>query len=140
MEKVRSLLFDSKLNKELWGEALFAATYIVNRLPSSSINDEVPAEKWKKRKVDYSRLQVFGTTCYAKDLTHLRKLDPRSKKYILVGYAPNSYRLWDEKKRKTILSRDVTFLGMRQDLKTTETESPVKLRVWRIKSTSPACK
>jgi len=31
MEKVRALLFDAEIKKELWGEAQYTATYILNR-------------------------------------------------------------------------------------------------------------
>lgn len=39
----------------------------------------------------------------------MKKLENRSKKFILVGYSPKEYRLWDAKNRKIILSRDVKF-------------------------------
>jgi hypothetical protein len=38
-------------------------------------------------------------------------LDPRSKKYIFVGYGDGvkGYRLWDPTAHKIIISRDVVF-------------------------------
>jgi hypothetical protein len=38
MNKVRSFLFTSKVNKNLWGEALLAATFIYNRTPHKALN------------------------------------------------------------------------------------------------------
>lgn len=39
------------------------------------------------------------------------KLDPKSKKCIFLGYGEDhfGYRLWDNKNKKMIRSRDVTF-------------------------------
>jgi len=36
LEKVRALLFDSNMNKEMWEEALYVATYLLNRLPTET--------------------------------------------------------------------------------------------------------
>lgn len=46
---------------------------------------------------------------YAKVIGYIRKLDPRSKKYLFIGYAPNGYRLWDKTSRKVILRGDAVF-------------------------------
>lgn len=42
-------------------------------------------------------------------LKYYKKLDERSKRYIHVKYAPLSYRLWDEEKRRIKIARDVKF-------------------------------
>ena len=106
MNKTRALMFDSGIDKELWSEALLTATYLLNRSPSKAV-DKTPAELWLKKKPDLSRLQIFGSEVYAKILGDRKKLDPRAKKHIFVGYTNNSYRLWDPEKRKIIASRDV---------------------------------
>jgi len=36
LDKIRALLFDSRFNKEMWGEALYSSIYILNRLPTLS--------------------------------------------------------------------------------------------------------
>ncbi|CAB0016275.1 unnamed protein product, partial [Nesidiocoris tenuis] len=100
LDKTRALLCDSGLKKEMWSEALLVATYLLNRSPTTALGDTTPAEMWFKRKPNLSRLQIFGSTAYAKNLKHLKKLDDRAKKFIFVGYATNAYRLWDEKKRE----------------------------------------
>ena len=40
----------------------------------------------------------------------LKKLDPRAKPYILVGYGSNQYKLLDPSTKKTIWCRDVYIL------------------------------
>lgn len=108
MDRARALIFDTKENKTMWGEAIRVAAYLTNRSPSDTI-DVTPVEKWTLRKPNLSNLQVFGCNAYAKVLGQTKKLDERSRKYIFVGYAPNGYRLWDERKRKVIIARDVVF-------------------------------
>lgn len=112
LEKARSLIFDKNINKEMWGEAIFVATYLLNRSPTEAV-EKTPTECWTGTKPDLSRLQIFGSTAYAKVLGHIRKLDSRSKKYLFVGYAPNGYRLWDEHARKIVIHRDVVFSEIR---------------------------
>lgn len=54
-------------------------------------------------------LKLFGCTAYAKILGPLKKLDDQSKKFKFIRYAPQEYRLKNEKKRKITISRDVRF-------------------------------
>jgi len=108
VEKIRALLFDSKMNKEMWGEALYVATYLLNRSPTETLK-VTPFEMLENKRPKLNNLQVFGLVAYAKVLGPLKKLDNRSKKFRFVGYAPNGYRLWNEDRRKIIVARDVKF-------------------------------
>lgn len=108
VEKARALIFDSKITKEFWGEAVRVAAYLLNRSPTEAV-DVTPIEKWTRRRPDLSRIQVFGNKAYAKVLGHIKKLDSRSEEYTFVGYAQNGYRLWDKKKRNIVIYRDVVF-------------------------------
>ncbi|CAM9000445.1 unnamed protein product [Rhodiola kirilowii] len=111
LEKVRALLFTSGVPKAFWGEALAAATYIVNRCPNRSLSFKCPVEIWTKRKPDLKHLRIFGCAAYA----HNRegKLDPRSLRCVFLGYQPGTkgYRLWERNTRgvKIIVSKDVVF-------------------------------
>lgn len=94
LEKTRALLFDSKLGDEMWGEAMYCATYLLNRLPTESLkNNTTPYEMWHGRKPNISNIQKFGSKVFAKQLHNVKKLDPRSKKLVMVGYTNNGYRL-----------------------------------------------
>lgn len=44
MEKIRALLKESKLKKEMWGEAVYTATYLLNRSPTKTLS-VIPYEK-----------------------------------------------------------------------------------------------
>ena len=108
LEKARSMIFDSKINKEMWGEAVYVAGYLLNRSPTETVNT-TPYEEWTKRRPNLKSVKMFGSTAYAKVLGSLKKFDERSKKFIFVGYAPVGYRLWDAGKRKIVIARDVVF-------------------------------
>lgn len=122
LNTTRAFLFDSKMGKEMWGEAIRAAAYVLNRSPSSTV-EKVPAEIWYNKKPDMKRVQLFGSECYSKNLSYLKKLDERSTKYQFVGYEANCYRLWDEKKRKIVRARDVVFLEKPQTDDLTNTKA-----------------
>ena len=46
MERVRCMLFHSRLPKTLWAEALCTACYLINRCPSTAIELKTPYEVW----------------------------------------------------------------------------------------------
>lgn len=43
----------------LWGEALFVACHILNRIPHKNLED-IPYELWKGRKPNLNYLRVWG--------------------------------------------------------------------------------
>jgi hypothetical protein len=96
------------LKKEMWGEAVYTATFLLNRSPTITAKI-TPFEMWEHKRPNLKRLQLFGSAAYAKILGPLKKLDERSKKYIFIGYASSGYRLWDSNKRKIHIAKDVVF-------------------------------
>ncbi|CAM8938448.1 unnamed protein product [Rhodiola kirilowii] len=113
LDKLRCLLFTSGLPKSFWGEALYTATYLVNRSPNRMLEFKCPMEMWNGKKPDLHELKIFGCAAYAH--TREGKLDPRSTKCIFLGYqrsmGTKGYRLWDMNARgiKILISRDVIF-------------------------------
>jgi transposase InsO family protein len=113
MNNVRCMMLDTNMNKEFWGEAVRAATYVLNRTPSNSIdNGKCPADIWYGYKCSTNNIRVFGSLAYAHIPKEDRqgKLDPRSKPMLMVGYCPNGYRLWDIQKKKIITACSVKFV------------------------------
>lgn len=111
VEKARAMIYESGLPKDLWGEAVMSSVFVTNRSPTNAlVVDETPAEMWYGEKPDLSGLRVFGCKAYSHIPKHKRgKFDPKSKEYVMIGYAINGYRLWDPVNRKVHLSRDVIF-------------------------------
>jgi len=107
VEKARAMLLEARLPKAYWGEAVSAATYLYNRTPNSSIGFKTPYEAKTGQKPDVSNIRTWGSVAYrVTPEIGRKKLDPRAKPYILVGYGHNQYKLLELGSRKTIWARD----------------------------------
>ena len=101
---------NAELGRKFWVEAVTYAQHLIDRLPSSVIDDKIPLEVWyRKPATDYDSLHVFGSIAYYHVIES--KLDPREKKALFMGfsYGAKGYRLWCLEAKKTIINRDVTF-------------------------------
>ena len=89
VESACSMIAHAGLLNIFWVEAISAAAYVRNRLPTMVLKErETPYERWYGRKPDVSHFRVFGCMAY----THVpdckrRKLDTNSKKMHFVGYS-----------------------------------------------------
>jgi len=59
-EKARCMLFDAKLENDLWAEAINTAAYIINRSPSRGLKDQTE-EFWTGNKSNLEHLRIFGS-------------------------------------------------------------------------------
>ena len=84
----RCLLLEANLPKSIWTYAVMAAAYIRNRCFSARLG-KTPYEAFTGSKPDLSNMHVFGSVCYAY-VQNAKKLDPRSKQGIFVGYDKRS--------------------------------------------------
>ena len=93
-----------------WPEALAYTYYLVNRLLLSAIEGKILLKVWLgKTAQDYDLLWIFEYPAYydvKKD-----KLDLRARKGIFMGFKKGvkGYKIWDQKDKKFILRRDITF-------------------------------
>lgn len=114
MEKARCLLQDSRLCKRYWAEAVMTAIYLKNRSPTTALSGRIPEEVWTGSSIDLSHLRVFGCMAYSLIPEQRRKkLDPKSKQYIFVGYGETckGYRLIEPSNpSRIIMSRNVEFM------------------------------
>jgi len=109
MEMVRSMLHHPGYPLELWGEAVLAASYLSNRLPSRALDGKTPFEAWFGYKPDVTHLRRWGCVAYAHIPEQLRKkLDVKAHRGIFVGYDnPNgTYRIFDPATNKIICTKD----------------------------------
>ncbi len=56
VEKMVTMLYDSKLPNTLWDQAIETATYLINRSPTTALEGMIPAEAWYKEKQNVSHL------------------------------------------------------------------------------------
>ena len=64
MEKSRSMLSGARLGQEFWAEAVSTTCYLVNRSPSSALDDTNRHEVWSGKKPSLQHLRVFGCDAY----------------------------------------------------------------------------
>jgi len=100
IEKARCMLFDAKLENELWAEAISTVAYIINLSPSRDLKDQTPEELWtgKKPNLEHFWFKIFGSKAMIYVPKQKRqKLDPKSIDCVMVGYcnATKGYRLFN---------------------------------------------
>jgi hypothetical protein len=86
--------------------------YLVNRSPSSVLDDKTPHEVWSRKKPSLQHLRVFGCDAHVHVPKENRsKLDKKVEKCIFIGYkyGVKGYKIWNPETKKTIYSRDVVF-------------------------------
>lgn len=94
-----------------WDYAFFTAVYLINRLPSASIQFQVPYTVLFKTKPDYKFLKVFGCACFPLLRPyHAHTLDFRSQECLFLGYSTShkGYRCLSSNGR-LFTSKDVLF-------------------------------
>ena len=112
MERARSLAADANLPTYLWSEAVATATYLVNRSPTRANSGIPPESKYSGTKSDLHHLKIFGCIAHVHVPKEDRnKLDSKTQRCLFVGYdsETKAYRLYDPRRRRVILSRDVVF-------------------------------
>jgi hypothetical protein len=109
---VRTLLLQASMPPAYWAEGLAIATYLLNRRPSSSVQNSIPFQLLHNKIPDYSLLRVFGCLCYPNlSATASHKLAPRSAACVFLGYPTShkGYRCFDLSTRRIIISCHVVF-------------------------------
>ena len=98
------------LPKPFWGYALETDIYILNSVPSKSI-DVTLYEIWTNKKPYLSQLKVWGCPAYVKRIK-LEKLEAKSYKCLFVGYPKETigYQFYNSLKQKVFVSKHVVFL------------------------------
>ncbi|GAB2288160.1 hypothetical protein Dimus_037980 [Dionaea muscipula] len=112
-----TLLHRASLPLTFWSFAFSTAAYLINRLPSSILQNRSPFELLFHAIPNYSSLRVFGCLCcpwlrpYAQ-----HKLDQRSRPYLFLGYSNehHSYICFDPHDTKIHYSRHVVMDPMNQ--------------------------
>lgn len=129
LEKGRAMLLQSKLPKEMWGEAILAATYLLNRSPTASLRDVTPAEMFYGIKPNLKNIKIFGCLAYNHLPKQIQKgkFEPKGIIHLMIGYTDDGFRLWNPIERKVITGRNVIFDEAKNinDVRLCETEIDV---------------
>ncbi|KAG8501432.1 hypothetical protein CXB51_003747 [Gossypium anomalum] len=97
-----TLLAQASMSLEFWSDAFSHAVHVVNRLPTHVLHGVSPYEVLYKVRPDYSRLRVFGCTCFPslRPYNH-HKLQFRSRSCTFLGFGSNhkGYKCLDDSGR-----------------------------------------
>eukprot|EP00253_Pinus_taeda_P029257 PITA_29257 len=108
------------LGQEFWAKAMDIACYLVNRSPSSALEDKTPQEVWTGKKPSLSHLRLFGLDAYVHVPKEKRtKLESKFEKCIFIGYKDGfkGYKLWNLVSRKVVYNRHVVFREVKDVIK-----------------------
>lgn len=83
-----------------------AVVYVINRIPSSVLDNKAPYELLYKHEPNLSHLRVIGCKCYATSLVKQDKFSPRAIRSLLLGYSSHqkSYKLLNLETRSVFVS------------------------------------
>ena len=117
LEVGKALMFHMNVPTHLWGDAILTS-YLINRMPIRVLKYATPLQTLKNtfpntRLTSDLPLKNFGCTEFVHVPTHfLSKFDPRTKKCIFLGYAPNKkgYKSFNPITRKIHVSMDISFI------------------------------
>ncbi|KAK2451888.1 myosin-16 [Trifolium repens] len=104
-------LAHAKLLLQFWDHAFLTATYLINRLPTSTLDLKSPYFLLNFKIPDYKFLKSFGCACFPFLRPYnTQKLDFHSKECIFLGYSPShkGYKCLDSTS-KFFISKDVVF-------------------------------
>ena len=114
IELTRAMLIANDLPIFLWEYAVMHAAYLRERAPTRPLQGKTPYKAWFHKKPDVSHLREFGIPVYILLQGHKEapKLQPRSKRYLFVGYddGSKSVRYYNPETRKVLTSRNFRFL------------------------------
>ena len=106
-----SQIVHAGLSKHFWADSIATACYVRNRLPVCPTHVS-PYQRWYGKKPNVKHMRVFGCIAYAlKPGPQRMKMDTKSEKMRFIGYplSAKGYRLYDEKRNRVIVRRDVVF-------------------------------
>ena len=112
LERIQSVVAETKLPRYLWGETAKIINYIQNRCLTKAFKLKTPEEMHIGIRPNLSHLRVLGYVayCYIPDEKQT-KLEPKAITTLLVGYDKSSkaYRCYNTTTRKILISQNVRF-------------------------------
>ena len=112
MSMVRTMFKAKDLPRELWGEAVSPAIYILNCFSTKVWQGKTPHKVLTGKRPSMDNLRIFGSLVHVKNTKgHLTKLEDRSQPMVFIGYelGTKGYKCFDLVNFKVTISRDVIF-------------------------------
>lgn len=106
-----TLLTQASLPLTYWDHAFLASVYLINRLPTASLNFQIPYQVLYHQKPNYNFLKVFGCACFPLFRAYnAQKIDFKSHECLFLGYSSShkGYKCLSPSGR-IFISKDVLF-------------------------------
>ncbi|KAH9751748.1 retrovirus-related pol polyprotein from transposon RE1 [Citrus sinensis] len=106
-----TLLAQATIPLSFWWESFHTASFLINRMPTSILNNLSPFTKLYGRKPDYHFLRTFGCSCYPFLRPYSQhKFNFHIQKCVMIGYSPihKGYKCLASS-GKVYIARHVTF-------------------------------
>ncbi|RVW74980.1 Retrovirus-related Pol polyprotein from transposon RE1 [Vitis vinifera] len=114
VETTLTILLHSNVPFRFWGDVVLTACYLINRMPSSVLHDQIPHSLlFSDQPLYFLPPRVFGCTCFVHILTPRQdKLSAKAMKCLFLGYSrlQKGYRCYSLETHQYFISADVTFL------------------------------
>ena len=113
VETARTLLLHHKVPQRFLGDTILVACYLINRMPSSILHDQIPHSiLFPNQPLFYLPPCVFGCICFIHILTLGQdQLSSKAMKCVFLGYSrlQRGYRCYSPNMHQYSISIDVTF-------------------------------
>ncbi|KAM2733441.1 hypothetical protein EV2_036866 [Malus domestica] len=117
LEMVRASLLAAHLPLHYWGEALTSATYLINRLPSRTLDFHTPFQALTSQTSSPPTPNLPPRVIGCVAFVHLHppqrktKLEPRALRCVFLGYATTQkgYRCYHPSSKNMFITQDVSF-------------------------------
>ncbi|RVW76474.1 Retrovirus-related Pol polyprotein from transposon TNT 1-94 [Vitis vinifera] len=113
LETARALMFQMKVPKQFWADAVSTACFLINRMPTVVLKGDIPYKVIHPQKSLFPLApRIFGCTCYVRDTRpFVTKLDPKALQCVFLGYSrlQKGYRCFSPDLNKYLVSTDVVF-------------------------------
>ena len=113
VETVRTLLLHHKVPQCFWGDATLSVFYLINRMPSSVLHDQIPHPiLFPNQPLFYPPPRVFGCVYFVHILTPGQdKISARATKCVFLGYSrlQQDYRCYSPDTHRYFVTANVTF-------------------------------
>ncbi|RVW51460.1 Retrovirus-related Pol polyprotein from transposon TNT 1-94 [Vitis vinifera] len=113
LETTCALMFQMKVLKQVWADAISTTCFLINRMPTVVLKGDIPYKVIHPQKSLFPiEPRIFGCTCYVRDTRpSVTKLDPKALKCVFLGYLrlQKGYRCFSTDLNKYLVSMDIVF-------------------------------
>lgn len=140
-----AMMLHASLPKKYWVESFLTAVYLINRLPSPSLEMHTPYSLLYEKQPAYDHFRTFGCQCYPYLRHYMKdKLEPRSLSCIFMGYSDQhkGYHCLHIPTGRVYISRHVVFDELKfpfteNSASTSDQHTPSKFQDWLSHSVMP---